>query len=102
MGGNRHENKISFVHFALETAINCWDKAKVRIEGEIAQKEQEAAEAAVQYARTEAEKARRAAEAAKDAPWQDESWQKPGKAVADDTSVSWEEAQSVDADWESE
>ena len=29
MGGNRFENKVSFVHFALKTAIDCWDKAKL-------------------------------------------------------------------------
>ena len=56
----------------METAINCWDMAKVRIEGEITQKEQAAAEAAVEHAKSEAEKARRAAEVA-GAPWQDES-----------------------------
>jgi|TARA_B100000035_G_scaffold101954_1_gene86435 PncC family amidohydrolase len=95
VGGNRHENKVSFVHFALETAINCWDMAKVRIEGEIAQKEQAAAEAAVEHAKSEAEKARRAAEAAAGAPWQDESWQNPGKAVADDNAVEWDESQGL-------
>ena len=95
VGGNRHENKVSFVHFALETAINCWDMAKVRIEGEIAQKEQAAAEAAVEHAKSEAEKARRAAEAAAGAPWQDESWQNPGKAVADHNAVAWDESQGL-------
>ena len=27
IGGNRAENKIAFVHFALLTAIRCWDDA---------------------------------------------------------------------------
>ena len=69
--------------------------AKIRIEGEIAQKEQAAAEAAVEHAKSEAEKARRAAEAAAGAPWQDESWQNPGKAVADDNAVEWDESQGL-------
>ena len=43
MGGNRFENKVSFVHFALKTAIDCWDKAKVRQKDAIAEKEKAAA-----------------------------------------------------------
>jgi PncC family amidohydrolase len=90
MGGNRFENKVSFVHFALKTAIDCWDKAKVRQKDAIAEKEKAAAEAAVEMAKSEAEKARKAAEAAAEAPWQDESWQEQGKAIGDDLDVSWE------------
>ena len=41
-------------------------------------------------AKSEAEKTRRAAEAAAGAPWQDESWQDPGASVGDDTDVKWE------------
>ena len=41
-------------------------------------------------AKSEAEKARKAAEAAAEAPWQDESWQEQGKAIGDDLDVSWE------------
>ncbi len=91
MGGSRSENKISFVHFALKTAIDCWDKAKVRQKDAIAEKEKEAADAAVAMAKSEAAKARRAAEASAGAPWQDESWQDPGASVGDDTDVKWEE-----------
>ena len=90
MGGNRHENKRSFVQFALRTAIDCWDKAKVRQKDAIAEKEKAAAEAAVKSAKSDAEKARKAAEASAEAPWQDESWQDPGKAIGDDTDVSWQ------------
>lgn len=90
MGGSRRENKISFVHFALKTAIDCWDKAKVRQEDAIAIKQKAAADAAVKSAKSEAEKARKAAQASAGAPWQDESWQDPGKAIGDDTDVSWE------------
>lgn len=89
MGGTRLENKISFVHFALKTAIDCWDKAKVRQEDAIAQREKAAAEAAVQMAKSEAEKAKRAAEATAGAPWQDESWQDRGESIGDDEDVEW-------------
>ena len=41
-------------------------------------------------AKSEAEKARKAAEAAAEARRQDESWQDPGKAIGDDTDLSWE------------
>jgi PncC family amidohydrolase len=90
MGGNRQENKISFVHFALKTAIDCWDKAKVRQKDAIAEKKKVAADAAVAMAKSDAEKARRAAQAAAGAPWQDESWQDPGASVGDDTDINWE------------
>ncbi len=90
MGGTRFENKVSFVHFALKTAIDCWDKAKIRRKDAIAEREKAAAEAAVEMAKSEAEKARKAAEASAGAPWQDESWQDPGKAIGDDLDVSWE------------
>ena len=50
----------------------------------------EAAKAAVKQAQSEVEKARRAADAAAGAPWQDESWQNKGKSVADDNNIEWE------------
>ena len=90
MGGTRLENKISFVHFALQSAIDCWDKAKVRQEDAIAEKKKAAADAAVEMAKSEAAKARRAAEAAAESPWQDESWQDTGKAIGDDMDVAWQ------------
>jgi PncC family amidohydrolase len=76
MGGNRHENKRGFVQFALRTAIDCWDKAKVRkkeaVEKEVlAQEEKERAETLMQQ-----EKDRINAEATQSAPWQDDSWKK--------------------------
>ena len=40
-------------------------------------------------AKSEAAKARRAAEAAAESPWQDESWQDTGKAIGDDMDVAW-------------
>ena len=91
MGGSRYENKISFVHFALKTAIDCWDKAKVR-KSDAMQKEADAvAEAYVKRAKGEVERARKATKSAAGAPWQDESWQEPSKAVGDDTNIEWKE-----------
>jgi PncC family amidohydrolase len=89
MGGNRHENKRGFVQFALRTAIDCWDKAKVRkkeaVEKEVlAQEEKERAKSMMQQ-----EKDRINAEATQSAPWQDDSW----KADDDDSklNVDWNE-----------
>ncbi len=90
-GGTRFENKVAFVHFALQTAIDCWDKAKIRVEKVREIEAQKAAEQAVLLARSEAERNRRAAAAKAGAPWQDEAWQDPGKAVGDDESVDWKE-----------
>ncbi len=90
MGGTRQENKISFVHFALKTAIDCWDKAKVRQTVALNEKRKAAESAAVEIAKSDAEKSRRAAAASKGAPWQEESWQDPGNSVGDDTDVSWD------------
>ena len=85
MGGTRDENKISFVHFALRTAIDCWDRAKVRQEVAIAQKEKAAAVAVVELAKSDAANARRAAEASAEASWQDEEWREADGKIGDDS-----------------
>ena len=85
MGGTRYENKISFVHFALRTAIDCWDRAKVRQEVAIAEKEKAAAVAVVEMAKSDAENARRAAEASAEASWQDEEWREADGKIGDDS-----------------
>ena len=85
MGGTRYENKISFVHFALRTAIDCWDRAKVRQEVAIAQKEKAAADAVVELAKSDAANARRAAEATAEASWQDEEWREADGKIGDDS-----------------
>ena len=85
MGGTRYENKISFVHFALRTAIDCWDRAKVRQEVAIAQKEKAAAVAVVEMAKSDAANARRAAEASAEASWQDEEWREADGKIGDDS-----------------
>tara|TARA_B100001094_G_C17912468_1_gene661908 strand:+ start:121 stop:798 length:678 start_codon:yes stop_codon:yes gene_type:complete len=85
MGGTRYENKISFVHFALRTAIDCWDRAKVRQEVAIAQKEKAAAVAVVELAKSDAANARRAAKASAEASWQDEEWREADGKIGDDS-----------------
>jgi len=89
MGGNRHENKRAFVQFALRTAIDCWDNAKVRkkeaVEKEVhAREEKERAETLMQQ-----EKDRINAEATQSAPWQDDSWKADGADSKLD--VDWSE-----------
>ncbi len=91
MGGTRHENKISFVHFALKTAIDCWDKAKVRDKVAIEKTEKAVADAAVAIAKADAERTRRSAEASASAPWQDESSLESGKAAGDDSDIAWDD-----------
>lgn len=74
IGGNRAENKIAFVHFALLTAIKYWDRAMAK--AEVAKKEEELRVAAEEDAKLqfEEERARREAEAKENAPWQDDTW----------------------------
>ena len=68
IGGNRAENKIAFVHFALLTAIKYWDRAMAK--EEVARKEEESRVAAEEDAKLqfEEERARREAEAKENAP----------------------------------
>jgi hypothetical protein len=72
IGGNRAENKIAFVHFALLTAIKYWDRAMA--DAEVARKEEEARIAAENNAKLifEEERAKREAEAKESDPWQED------------------------------
>ena len=73
IGGNRAENKIAFVHFALLTAIKYWDRAMA--DAEVARKEEEARIAAENNAKLifEEERAKREAEAKESDPWQEDA-----------------------------
>ena len=74
IGGNRSENNIGFVHFALLTAISLWDEAMEKAEAnrkKLAEIETEKQQARAAF---EVERAKREAAAKQSAPWQDESW----------------------------
>ena len=89
MGGDRYDNKVAFVHFALQTAIDCWDNAKIRKSDAIAKDAEEKAAAVVEAAKSDAIKAKKAANASAGSPWQDESWQGKGNAVGDEKDFDW-------------
>ena len=74
IGGNRSENKIGFVHFALLTAIRLWDTAMEKAEANRQKLQQLAIEKEKARQQFEIERAQREAAAKESAPWQDESW----------------------------
>ena len=74
IGGNRSENKIGFVHFALLTAISLWDEAMEKAEANRKKLAEIEAEKEQARAAFEVERAKREAAAKQSAPWQDESW----------------------------
>lgn len=74
IGGSRAENKAGFVHFALLTAMNCWDEAFERMKQEKAQEIHELEEALRQQAEEAEQRAQREEAAKEQAPWQDEAW----------------------------
>jgi len=89
IGGNRAENKIGFVHFALLTAIKYWDKAMA--DAEVARKEEELRVAAEKSAKElfEEERARREAEARESAPWQEDE-NSPHSKESISSEVNWD------------
>ena len=94
IGGNRAENKIGFVHFALLTAISCWDDAMAKAEANRKKLEELSQNAEHNRLKFEVERAQREATAKQFAPWQDESWS--GEAPAEEATetignqVEWE------------
>lgn len=74
IGGTREENKAGFVHFAILTAMNCWDEAFERMQEAQEQERYDTEEARRLEAEKEAERARRDEAAREQAPWQDEAW----------------------------
>lgn len=94
IGGNRAENKIGFVHFALLTAIGCWDDAMAKAEANRKKLEAMAAQDEVNRLRFEVERSKREAAAKQSAPWQDESWSGKKETEGSDESigsqVEWE------------
>jgi nicotinamide-nucleotide amidase len=93
IGGTREENKSGFVHFALLTAMDCWNKAFDRM---VEEREQMAHEAKAARLKLEME-AKRATELenqqegheAKAASWQDEAWESNGDEEEIGLEVEW-------------
>ena len=93
IGGTREENKSGFVHFALLTAMDCWDEAFDRLLEEQARMAHDAEEArlksemdAMRAAEAELEKQD---EVGKPASWQDEAWRSTGEEDAIALEVEW-------------
>ena len=87
IGGNRSENKIGFVHFALLTAIRLWDTAMEKAEANRQKLQQLAIEKEKARQQFEIERAQREAAAKESAPWQDESWSEDGKESEDSEDI---------------
>ena len=87
IGGNRSENKIGFVHFALLTAIRLWDTAMEKAEANRQKLQQLAIEKEKARQQFEIERAQREAAAKESAPWQDESWREDGEESEDSEDI---------------
>lgn len=87
IGGNRAENKIGFVHFALSSTIKRWDEAMVQAEEHRKEMERQKAELESEKVQFELERAEREAAASQSAPWQDDSWDGEGAPPTPDTSL---------------
>ena len=87
IGGNRAENKIGFVHFALLSTINRWDEAMVQAEEHRKEMERQMAELELEKIQFELERAEREAAASQSAPWQDDAWDGEGAPPTRDTSL---------------
>ena len=74
IGGTRSENKRGFVHFALLTALRCFDEAMEREAQKVVEEHEAMIEAARLEALAQAEREEREQKAREEAPWQDEAW----------------------------
>ena len=94
IGGNRAENKIGFVHFALLSTIKRWDQAMAQDEEQLLELERQKAEKEAERIQFELDRAQREAAARESAPWQDDSWDGEGAPPGKDSSLDNE------ADWD--
>jgi nicotinamide-nucleotide amidase len=94
IGGNRAENKIGFVHFALLSTIKRWDVAMVEAENHRKKLEREKAEIEAERIQFELDRAKREEDARESAPWQDDSWDGEGAPPGGDSSLD------VEAEWD--
>ncbi|NCG43392.1 MAG: nicotinamide-nucleotide amidohydrolase family protein [Euryarchaeota archaeon] len=88
IGGNRAENKIAFVHFALLTAIKYWDKAMEN--AELARVEEESRATAEKDAKIlfEEERSKREEDAREKGILKDDTWSGKGKSHGSKESIS--------------
>ncbi|MDP6234635.1 MAG: CinA family protein [Candidatus Poseidoniaceae archaeon] len=93
IGGNRAENKIGFVHFALLSTIKRWDEAMVEAEEHRKRLERQRADEEAEKIQFELERQKREEAARESAPWQDDSWESDSETT-DDTSLDNQ------ADWD--
>ena len=96
IGGNRAENKIAFVHFALLTAIKYWDRAMDN--AEIAREKEESRVTAEKDAKVlfEEERSKREENAREKGILKDDTWSGNGK------SPNLKESISNEVHWENE
>ncbi len=87
IGGNRAENKIGFVHFALLSTIKRWDEAMVQAEEHRKEMERQKAELESEKIQFELDRAEREAAASQSAPWQDDAWDGEGAPPTRDSSL---------------
>ena len=87
IGGNRAENKIGFVHFALLSTIKRWDQAMAQDEEQLLELERQRAEKEAERIQFELDRAQREAAARESAPWQDDSWDGEGAPPGQDSSL---------------
>jgi nicotinamide-nucleotide amidase len=95
IGGTRAENKNGFVHFALRTAMECFEAAMNREIAEGLEAEMAELEAQRKKAEMEAERERRDQEARENAPWQDEAWSEGDGETSDKIGleVEWSDSE---------
>ncbi|MBT5391058.1 MAG: CinA family protein [Euryarchaeota archaeon] len=94
IGGNRAENKIGFVHFALLSTIKRWDVAMVEAENHRKELERQKEELEAERVQFELDRAKREEAARESAPWQDDAWDgegaPPGGESSFDDEVQWD------------
>ena len=93
IGGNRAENKIGFVHFALNSTIKRWDEAMTMAEEQRKEELRILADEEAVKVQFELERQKREEAARESAPWQDDAWDGeavPAEESTLDTQVEWD------------
>lgn len=93
IGGNRAENKIGFVHFALLSTIKRWDEAMVEAEEHRKELERLKEEKEAERVQFELDRAEREAAASESAPWQDDAWDGEGTPPVKNSSLDGDQVE---------